>query len=161
MVSVTGTDFMWFVDTALDAMAVILRDLGDDLANRQPDLEGANTPFAILTHCLGVMEFWGGATVAGREIQRDREAEFRARGELGDLLRRAAAARQQLESDLAELDSEAAPLSPGRHAKPDDAPDAAEPYARNRGSVLLHIVEELFQHLGQMELTRDLLLADG
>ena len=59
---------MWFVDDALDQMAVILRDLGDELANRRPALEGANSPYAILTHCLGVMEFWGGTTIVGRPI---------------------------------------------------------------------------------------------
>jgi hypothetical protein len=34
------------------------------------------------------------------------------------------------------------------------------PYARAKGSVLLHILEELFQHLGQMELSRDILATD-
>jgi hypothetical protein len=33
------------------------------------------------------------------------------------------------------------------------------PYARAKGAVLLHILEELFQHLGQMEITRDALMA--
>jgi hypothetical protein len=31
------------------------------------------------------------------------------------------------------------------------------PYA-TKGGVLVHILEELYQHLGQMELTRDVLL---
>ena len=30
---------------------------------------------------------------------------------------------------------------------------------RSQGHALLHVVEELYQHLGQAELTRDLLLA--
>jgi hypothetical protein len=33
------------------------------------------------------------------------------------------------------------------------------PYSETQGAVLLHVVEELFQHLGQMELTRDMLQA--
>ena len=37
--------------------------------------------------------------------------------------------------------------------------DADLPLGQSQGSVLLHIYEELTQHLGQMELTRDLLLA--
>jgi hypothetical protein len=32
------------------------------------------------------------------------------------------------------------------------------PYAETQGAVLVHILEELFQHLGQMELTRDALM---
>jgi hypothetical protein len=140
---------MWFVDNALDQMAVILRDLGDGPANQRPALEGANSPFAILTHCLGVMEFWGGFTVAERAIERDRAAEFVATGTVSDLLTRASAARRQLEADLEGLESSATPF--GRQGE--------VPYDTAKGTVVLHILEELYQHLGQMELTRDLLMA--
>src|SRR5205807_5775164 len=67
---VSDADFLWFVDQALDAMVRIVRELGDD-ANRRPELPGANSPYAILYHSLGVMEYWGGAMVAGRTIERD------------------------------------------------------------------------------------------
>ena len=63
-----------YVDRAVEAMADIVGDLGDDLANARPGLPGANSPYAILRHCLGVMEFWGGQVVAGRTVDRDREA---------------------------------------------------------------------------------------
>ena len=69
-----------YVDRAVEAMADIVGDLGDDLANTRPGLPGANSAYAILRHCLGVMEFWGGQVVAGRTVERDREAEFRASG---------------------------------------------------------------------------------
>jgi Protein of unknown function (DUF664) len=141
---------MWFVDNALDQMAVILRDLGDDVANQRPAPEGTNSPYAILTHCLGVMEFWGGFCVAGRAVQRDRAAEFTATGTVVELLKRAAMARRALESDIADLEAMAAPA----YVEEDPVP-----YAETKGSVLLHILEELYQHLGQMELTRDLLVA--
>jgi hypothetical protein len=142
--------FMWFVDNALDRMVVILRDLGDERANQRPALDGANSPYAILTHCLGVMEFWGGFSVAEREISRDRAAEFVAQGDVGELLSRVATARGQLEEDLAGFESMAEPRGAGGEANP---------YNETKGSVLLHILEELYQHLGQMELTRDLLLS--
>jgi hypothetical protein len=153
LVAVSAADFLWFVDTALNVMASILRELGDDVANRRPDLEGANSPYAILSHCLGVMEYWGGATVADRPVTRDRAAEFVARGEVEDLLRRTAEARQRLRDDLSGLDAQAVPPNVRR------SPDHVVPYTETKGAVLLHIVEELFQHLGHMELTRDLLLA--
>src|SRR5438876_8347136 len=47
-----------YVDRAVEAMADIVGDLGDDLANTRPGLPGANSPYVILRHCLGVMEFW-------------------------------------------------------------------------------------------------------
>jgi hypothetical protein len=148
-------EFLWFVDTALGAMALLLGELGDELANRRPALGGANSPYAIMTHCMGVMEYWGGATVAGRTVQRDREAEFTAAGKVTELLARTASARRQLEADLTGCDSGAVPSNVFR------SPDTVEPYTKTKGSVLLHILEELFQHLGQMELTRDLILAEA
>jgi len=57
MLEVRTDDVLWYVDHSLDEMAAILRRLGDGLANRRPGLAGANSPFAIVTHCLGVMEF--------------------------------------------------------------------------------------------------------
>jgi len=152
VVSVTATDFLWFIDTALHAMGDIVRQLGDELANRSPAVEAANSPFAILTHCLGVMEFWGGVMVAGRTIERDRAAEFRAEGSVDELLVRVDLARHRLADDLRALDSLAPPV-PGGDA------DSDEPYQAVQGAVLLHIMEELFQHLGQMEISRDLLVS--
>ena len=38
-------------------------------------------------------------------------------------------------------------------------PEEPVPYTETKGAVLLHVLEELFQHLGQMELTRDALVA--
>jgi hypothetical protein len=154
-VVVPAADFMWFVDRALDDMSVIVRELGDTMANQRPDLEGANSPYVILTHCLGVMEFWGGATVAGRPIERDRAAEFVAAGSVEDLLVRTALARRKLEADIEGHDSLAAPSNVGRS----DTDTDTEPYNERKGAVLLHIIEELFQHLGQMEISRDVLVA--
>src|SRR3954447_9623020 len=95
---------LWYVDEALDQMTAIVVRLGDDLASTRPDLPGANSPYAILTHCCGVMEAWGGEAVAGRRIQRDRAAEFVATGAVADLEARVAAARMRLRADLVDLD---------------------------------------------------------
>jgi hypothetical protein len=149
----TSTDFLYYVDDALAGMTAIVRDLGDELANRAPDLPGANTPYAILTHCLGVMEYWGGYRVAGRAIERDRPAEFRAHGTVLELAARVEAARDRLRADIADLDPAAPP-----HGEPDPG-DAGLPLARSRGGVLVHIYEELAQHRGQLEVTRDVLRA--
>lgn len=153
-VTVPASDYLWFVDLALAQMAGIVEALGDDLANRRPGLPGANSPFAILTHCIGVMEYWGGATVAGRPVQRDREAEFTASGEVAVLLERTDAARRRLRHDVTGLETLAEPSHVVR-----DAADPV-PYTETKGAVLLHVLEELFQHLGQMELTRDVLVAE-
>src|SRR5262245_15830553 len=127
---ISTADYLFYVDLALDGMVEIVTDLGDDLANERPDLPGANSPFALLTHCLGVMEYWAGHVVAGRRVERDRDAEFRATGAVADLVTRTRAARQRLETDLEQLDPYAAPRG---HARPEDA---VLPYARTQGGAL-------------------------
>jgi hypothetical protein len=154
-VALPAADYLWFVDRALDAMVGIVVELGDDRANRRPDLPEANSPYVILTHCLGVMEYWGGGTVAERDFTRDRASEFVAHGGVAELAERAVAARRRLGADVAGHDSAAAPAN----VLPD--PDDPLPYDQRKGAVLVHILEELYQHLGQMELTRDLLVASS
>lgn len=150
MLAMSTSDFLWYVDHALDEMVSIVVELGDDDANARPDLPGANSPYVILAHCIGVIEYWAGRVVAGRAVERDRDAEFRASGPVADLARRASEARRQLEADLSALDSLAPPRSP-------DPKDAELPFGRTQGGVLMHIFEELAQHLGHLELTRDVL----
>jgi hypothetical protein len=146
-------DFLYYLDEALEGMVQIVGELGDDLANRRPDLSGANSPFAILTHCLGVMEYWGGEIIAGRRIVRDRPAEFRATGRVAELIEDTQRARQRLATDLAALE----PFGPPR-GQPRPGTSTL-PLGRTQGGALLHIYEELAQHRGQMEITRDLLQA--
>jgi hypothetical protein len=144
-------DYLWFAGRALDGMAAILAELGDERANRRPPLPGANTPYAIVTHCLGVLEFWAGSLVAGRAVERDRDAEFTASGPVSALLERVAAAKDQLRADLAVAE----PAGPLRAPAP--AKYAATPAGRSQGGALQHVYEELAQHHGQLELTRDVL----
>jgi len=146
-------DFLWYVDEALDGMVALLTDLGDDLANSRPDVPGTNSPYVLLHHCLGVIEHWAGHVVAGRTVERDRDAEFRARGPVDELVARARLVRRQLDADLAGLE----PAAPPRGTT--DPEDAGLPLARTQGGALLHIYEELAQHRGQMESCRDVLLA--
>lgn len=142
-----------YVDRAVDALCGIVTSLGDDLANQRPDLPGANSPYAILTHCLGVTADWGGRAVAGRDVQRDRPAEFTAAGPVAGLVAAAERAKLQFRADAQTADPQAALRRPAARRRQ----DVLE--ARSQGHALLHVVEELYQHLGQAELTRDLLLA--
>jgi hypothetical protein len=148
-------EYLWYVDFALDQMTAILVGLGDELASTRPDLLGANSPYAIVTHCCGVMEWWGGEMVGGRAVQRDRAAEFVATGAVSDLLGRVQAAKSRLRADVAGVDWDAPP----RGAV--DPADADLPLGQSQSGVLLHIYEELSQHLGQLEITRDVLRANA
>lgn len=141
-----------YVERALDEMTGIVTKLGDDVANRRPDLPRANSPYSILRHCLGVMDFWGGQVVAGRTVDRDREAEFRAAGPLAGLLEAIGEAKVRFRANAAAAE----PDAPVRGTHPGKA--AGDLELVSQGSSLLHVLEEVSQHLGQMEITRDLLL---
>jgi len=91
--------------------------------------------------------------VAGRTVERDREAEFRASGPVEALIERVVAARARLAADLVRIDASAPPRAAVARG------DGALPLARSQGAVAVHIYEELTQHLGQMEITRDLVAA--
>lgn len=149
----TTREYLYFTDRALDGMAAILTGLGDELANRRPSLPGANSPYAIVTHCLGVIDYWAGRLVAGRPVERDRDAEFRATGAVPELLARVEAAKEQLRADVAAAD----PAAPLREPAPQHYRDT--PIGRTQGAALQHVYEELAQHHGQLELTRDMLSA--
>ena len=140
--------YLRFADEALVAMRDIVVELGDDLANRRPDLPGANSPFAILTHCLGVCAAWASTTNLGEVVPRDRPGEFTARGAVTDL----AAATDRVRASLREWVARTDPAAPPRN------PDPRDGYA-TQGEVLLHVYEELAQHRGHLDITRDLLRA--
>ena len=140
-----------FVDEAIDGMVEIVSDLGDHLANVRPDIADANSAFVLLTHCLGVMEYWGGAVLADRPIERDRDAEFRAYGPIAPLAARAHVAKKQLHADVIGLDPDASPRGAGAISPR----FAADPELQTQLGVLLHIYRELAQHRGQMEVGRD------
>jgi Protein of unknown function (DUF664) len=150
---ISTEDLLWYVDEALDGMIAVVEELGDERANLRPDVPGTNSPYVILTHCLGVMEFWGGSVIAGRAVERDRDAEFVARGEVADLVARARRARARLAEDLATLE----PTAPPRSRV--DGEDADLPLGRTQGGAAVHIFEELAQHHGQMQGCRDVLIA--
>jgi hypothetical protein len=148
---VIGKDaYLSFCDEALVAMRDIVVGLGDDLANRRPDLPGANSPFAILTHCLGVCGAWASTTNLGEAVPRDRAAEFTATGPVATLADDTDRMRESLRQWVARAEVDSPPANPDRR----------DEYA-TQGEVLLHVYEELAQHLGQMEVTRDVLRAAG
>lgn len=143
----------WYIDSALAKLLARADELveagGDQLLCRAPEVEGANSVYALIVHCCGVMERWGGETIAGRSISRDRAAEFTATGTLEQLEAVVAAQRRRWVEDLADFEAGAAPRGP-------DGWEAGDPEPITQGFVALHVVEELFQHLGHVDLSVDL-----
>ncbi|HTJ33277.1 MAG TPA: aminotransferase class I/II-fold pyridoxal phosphate-dependent enzyme [Dactylosporangium sp.] len=148
---ITVEEYLEATGRALAGMAGIVGGLGDELANTRPPVQGASSPYALLTHCLGVVEYWAGGLVAGRAVERDRDAEFTSSGPVAPLLERVAQARERLAADARGADF-AGPLQ-----GPPNAAFLGPAGVATQGAALLHVYEELAQHHGQMEILRDLL----
>lgn len=150
---ITAEDFLYFAERAVSGMTTIVTELGDEAANRRA-YEGANTPFALLHHCLAVVETWVGGFVHGRPVDRDRDAEFLASGPVEPLLARATAVVEQLRVDV----RTASPGRPLVQHPPSDFLGPDRPLTQ--AGALQHVFEELAQHHGQMEVLRDVLVLD-
>jgi uncharacterized protein (TIGR03086 family) len=139
-------------------MIEILTVLGDDLANHRPDLPGANSCYAVVNHCIGVVEYWAGSFVAGQRIPRDRDAEFTATGTVSEIIDRLTALQERLPAwaDIAVTegirDRDVADGVKGGTTRVEMLATATPEWT------LLHILQDIAQHTGHLEITRDLLL---
>lgn len=150
--TVNTDEYLYFLDRAFGGMLAALTELGDQRANEAPPLTGANSPWAITYHCTQVAEYWIGHLIGGRSSDRDRAAEFTARGSIDELTRTVEEVKDQLRRDLSDFD----PSAPLRNTPPADYEGPSR--ALTPIGVLLHVLEELAQHHGQVELTRDVLV---
>ena len=140
------------------SMAGILTVLGDDLANRRPDLPGANSCYAIVNHCIGVVDYWAGSFIAGQRIPRDRDSEFTATGRVDELLERLMALQQRFPAWVEVAVTEgirARSVSAGVRG---GTTRAAALSTATPEWALLHILHDIAQHVGHLEITRDLLM---
>ena len=140
-----------YLDAALEAMVELAVRAGRHL-NVRPHGKGTNSVGALVVHCCGVCELWFGHVALGRAERRDRDAEFAARTQLVQLEAAVERTRIRSRDDLAAL--AAAPGGPSelRDLLPAGGTDRA---------LVLHVLRELHQHLGHMELTIDALRAQG
>lgn len=147
---ITTDEFLAYCDTALDGYASVCRDLGDDLVSVRLPVPGGNSAFGLVAHVCGVMARWGRTVNRGITVPRDRAAEFRATGTVEEALALLEAGRAALHEDVLAADPRALPANPEA-----GGPDLGD---STQGDVLLHVYEELAQHLGHLEVTRDVLL---
>lgn len=140
-----------FILTKFDELTELLGSLDDDTANTELAIDGSNSVIQLVLHCCGMMRRWSSGVNLGVEIPRDRDAEFTARRPVREVLTLAARTRAAFIADVDGTDLA--------------APPAVVPAGRRQfwmGSghgVLLHVLEEISQHLGHAEITRDVLLA--
>jgi hypothetical protein len=128
--------------------------LGDQRVNDRPTATGDNAVAALIVHCCGVTEFWIGHVALGRASHRDRDSEFTSVATVAELHAMVDATLAQVGEDLAAIDAGAtqADLTGRQFLEVADETD---------GAIVLHVLEELYQHLGHMEVTADALMIRG
>lgn len=138
----------------LDALGRVAVELGDARINAVPPLPGANSPYAIVFHCVGMLRFWAGSVVGGEDIPRDRDAEFAATGTVDDLVLLLAEVSSRMRHWVEIAAREGVRDRSAVGSTRSSAVATASPEW-----MLTHVVRELSQHLGQLEVTRDLLMS--
>ena len=145
-------DHFFLIERHLAPMFDIAASLGDERVNVVPALPGANSAYQLVFHCCGMLEWWTRESILGRPVGRDRAAEFAATGTVADLRARVEQVTRQFAEDLPQMDLDAPLMGPF-------ADYGGTPIAQSARGALLHVLEELAQHHGHLELTRDLVLA--
>lgn len=139
-----------YIFSSLDRLVDCLSDLNGKQLNWRPPAANTNSLYGLATHTIANTEENILGILCGQSVERNRDAEFATRGssadELGERWRRL---RSRLLSALAKL--------------PPDALNQQVPHPR-RGmitgrEVLLIVARHSAEHLGQAELTLDLLRA--
>ena len=131
------------------AFETVIAGLSVEALDWQP-ASGANSLAVLVTHAWGAAQVWT-LRAAGREMERDRAAEFRARADPAALQALLTAGGARIDAALLAID----PATLGRvRIGPSTRPARDEEYTG--AQCVLHAVEHAQEHLGQAYLTRQL-----
>lgn len=139
-----------YVSHVFTGMRAVLDRLDDETVNERPEGWGTNSVAGLVVHCCELAPSWFLMPGLGRESVRDRDSEFTTRESVADLRARVDAAEATTLGLVDEFD--AGPTA-GDHEFRGFLPGGD----RSDAALVLHVFEELFQHLGHMEVTADAL----
>jgi hypothetical protein len=152
--AITMTDLLVFSDRTIDGFVRAINRLDDTQITARPAaLPRTNTPFALVTHSFGAMDWWAGHIILGEPSDRDRDGEFTATGTCAEAVEACTAARARLHAWAPRIEATPTLANPPTTQMPLDGDWTV-------GTALIHIYEELAQHLGHLEMTVDLLTAE-
>ncbi len=141
----------------LDKLCDALDGLSAKQLNWRPPAPDTNSVYVIATHTLGNIRGWVLGICCSQPIDRDRAAEFQASGtDAGVLVACARALAQEIEAALRVLPPES--LDEPREAR-QDLWGAGTTHPFTGREALLHALEHIANHLGHIDVTRDLALA--
>jgi uncharacterized damage-inducible protein DinB len=143
-----------YMRRAFGQMLDVADRLGDERVNERPLGADTNAVAALTIHSRAVAEFWIGHVGLGRPTSRDRESEFSTTATVAELHALVDETLAQLSDDLAAID--AGKTQPDRTGR-----QFLEGGDESDGAIVLHVLRELYQHLGHMELAADALAVRG
>ncbi|GAA2048874.1 mycothiol transferase [Williamsia deligens] len=157
MVTALGDAAVGLIEENLTAVRDIVVGLGDELASTRPALAGANPPTGIAVHCAGLVNFWLGSVIGGEKIPRDRDSEFTTTGPVDEIASLVDELLPRVRGwvDIGLTEGARDRTATGSTRTADSIRAASVEW------MLLHVVRELSQHLGQLELTRDVLMSSA
>jgi uncharacterized damage-inducible protein DinB len=140
---------------AFGQMLHVADRLGDERVNDRPlgesdGLPKTNAVAALVIHSCAVTEFWIGHVALGRPSDRDRESEFSSTATVAQL-------HALVDETLAQAGEDLAAMDEGRTQPDRTGRQFLEGGDESDGAIVLHVLEELYQHLGHMELAADAL----
>ena len=146
----TAVTMTLYAEQALADMRRSLNRLSDTTINLRPHGATTNSAAALIVHACTAAKYWFGHIGLGQPMPRDRDAEFNASATIAEL-------NVLIDDTAAELrtliDAFVAGPTAGDHELRVFSPGGDT----SDGSVALHALQELFQHLGHLELTADAL----
>ncbi len=145
------------IRSLLERVLAGLEGLSEDQLNRRPPTEGANSAYVIAAHTVGNARVWVLGIACGREMGRDRPAEFRASGAYAQLAEETQELLGEIEAALSALDASALE----RRVMPShELCGEGEPREISVRQALIEVVEHASIHLGELHVTRDLALQE-
>jgi len=137
---------------AFTQMLEVADRLGEPKVNDRPLGPRTNAVAALIIHCCEVTEFWLGHVGLGRPSHRDRESEFTRTATLAELHAMVDATVATAREDL------------DRICRGDTQADRTGFVFlfggdESDGALVIHVLEELYQHLGHMEIAADALIS--
>ena len=133
---------------AFAGMDRVLDRLDDQSVNERPVGWGTNSVAGLIVHCCELAPSWFELPGLGRDSVRDRDAEFAATASIAELRERIVTATERTSAVV--VDFVAGPTVTD-HPLRDFMPGTD----RSDGALVVHVLEELFQHLGHIEVTAD------
>jgi hypothetical protein len=142
-----------FLTHALERLLATARRVPEPLIDVRPFGDETNSIGSLVIHSCGVVDHWLGHVALGEPSTRDRDAEFSATATITEIEQLVATTLERAVARLERLDAASTAHVARRPALyGGDRSDAA---------VVLHVLEECFQHLGHAELTVDALTVGG